>query len=54
MTRNLDAHNYAPRTYVIANTDTLSEAKARQLEEDRSGVEHKDVNRRNLIESTAT
>ncbi|KAH8554914.1 UDP-N-acetylglucosamine transferase subunit ALG14 [Umbelopsis sp. PMI_123] len=42
MTRNLDAHNYAPRTYVIANTDTLSEVKARQLEEDRSGVEHKD------------
>ena len=43
LTRNLDDHQYAPRTYVIANTDSLSEVKARQLEHDRSGVEHKDV-----------
>jgi hypothetical protein len=43
LARNLDGHQYAPRTYVIANTDSLSEVKARQLEHDRSGVEHKDV-----------
>ncbi|KAI8579240.1 hypothetical protein K450DRAFT_243450 [Umbelopsis ramanniana AG] len=40
--RNLDDHQYAPRTYVIADTDSLSEVKARQLEQERSGVEHKD------------
>ncbi|KAI9286472.1 oligosaccharide biosynthesis protein Alg14-like protein [Umbelopsis sp. AD052] len=42
LTRNLDDQQYAPRTYVIANTDSLSEVKARQLEQERSGHEQKD------------
>lgn len=43
LVRNMDPSNYNSRTYVIANTDVLSEVKARKLEGDRSAIEGKDV-----------
>jgi hypothetical protein len=45
LVRDLDIAKYYPRTYVIANTDTLSEVKARKLEQDRTAIEGKDVRR---------
>ncbi|GAB5588420.1 UDP-N-acetylglucosamine transferase subunit [Umbelopsis nana] len=42
LVRDLDIAKYYPRTYVIANTDTLSEVKARKLEQDRTAIEGKD------------
>lgn len=43
LVRNMNPINYKSRTYVIANTDVLSEVKARKLEGDRSAIEGKDV-----------
>ncbi|CAO3687405.1 unnamed protein product [Umbelopsis vinacea] len=43
LVRDMNPINYKSRTYVIANTDVLSEVKARKLEGDRSAIEGKDA-----------
>lgn len=43
LARHMIHERYSPRLYIIANTDDLSEVKARKIEQDRSAMEGKDV-----------
>lgn len=43
LVRHIKHERYSPRLYIIANTDDLSEVKARKVEQDRSAIEGKDV-----------
>lgn len=42
LARHMIHERYSPRLYIIANTDDLSEVKARKIEQDRSAMEGKD------------
>ncbi|CAM0136977.1 unnamed protein product [Umbelopsis sp. WA50703] len=43
LVRQMKHERYSPRLYIVANTDDLSEVKARKVEQDRLAVEDTDV-----------